>query len=122
MERRVCFGTDQEELFYKARELLSGDPILLGMATSVGGFSISPLFNYLWTLFSFLFSGKPIAGNYLSVFLGIVTIITFYIAVREIFRSQLTALVIAVIYSFPFSIYVWDISPWPPSLFFFRKY
>jgi len=122
LEERVGFGADQEYLFYKAKELLSGDPVLLGMATSVGGFSIGPFFTYLWTLFSFLFSGNPLSGSYLSVFLGLITVVVIFFTTRVVFKSYLTALSLAIIYSFSYSIYVWDISPWPPSLFYISQF
>lgn len=121
LEKRVGFGADQEDLFYKANELLSGDPVLLGMPTSVGGFSIGPIFTYFWSIFSFLFSGNPVAGNYLSIFLGLVTIVAVFFTGLEIFKSYLTAFFLVILYSFSYSIYVWDISPWPPSLFYLSQ-
>lgn len=121
LEKRTSFGADQEELSYKAIELLSGDPVLLGMPTSVGGFTIGPYFTYLWTVFFFLFSGNPVAGSYLSIFLGLITIAAVYYFAKIIFKSDKTALFLAIIYTFSNSVYIWDISPWPPSLFYLSQ-
>lgn len=121
LEKRTSFGADQEELSYKAIELLSGDPVLLGMDTSVGGFTVGPLFTYLWTVFFIIFSGNPVSGSYLALFLGLVTLVSAYFASRLIFGSWVTSFVLAAIYALSYSIYVWDISPWPPSLFYLSQ-
>jgi len=120
LEKRTSFGADQEEIAFKSIELLSGDPVLLGPVTSVGKFSIGPLFTYLWTIYSLIFNKDPVAGAYLSISLGILTACAFYIAGKILFDSK-TALFLASIYSLSYTTYVWDISPWAPSLFFLSE-
>lgn len=120
LEKRTSFGADQEELSFRAVELLSGDPVVLGLPTSVGKFAIGPFFTYLWTLYLFLFRGDPVAGSYLSITLGLVTIAAFYFAGEKLFDKR-TGIFLAGIYTFSHAAYVWDISPWPPSAFYLAQ-
>lgn len=120
LEQRTSFGADQEDLAYRAIELLSGDPVLLGPVTSVNGFAIGPLFTYLWTAFSLPLRGDPLAGNLVAIFLGSLTLTLLYIATR-IFFGRNFAIFAPIVYLFSFSFYQWDISPWAPSLFYISQ-
>jgi 4-amino-4-deoxy-L-arabinose transferase-like glycosyltransferase len=120
LEARATFDADQEEIATKALELFRGDPVLLGPKTSVGGFSIGPGFTYLWAVFS-LFMGKdPAAGVYLSVFIGLATIILFYVAGKTLFDKRV-GLIAAFLASFSLTFISWDQSPWAPSLFYLSQ-
>lgn len=120
LERRTSFDADQEEIAGRARELLSGHPVLLGPKTSLGGFSIGPGFTYLWGIASIFTKGDPIAGAYTSIFLGLSFIFLIYFFTRKIY-SERTALLLALINSFSLTLIVWDQSPWAPSLFYFAE-
>lgn len=120
LEQRTGFDADQEELAFKAKELLSGDPVLLGPKTSVGGFSIAPAFTYLWAIFSLILKGRPVSGAYLSVFLGILTIVFFYFVGKEVFDKR-TGIFLAGVSALSFNLITWDQNPWAPSLFYFSQ-
>ena len=120
LEKKTGFDADQEEIAYKALELLKGDPVLLGPATSVAKFSIGPFFTYLWTIFSFLLSGDPVSGAYISVLLGVATIIGFYFLGKILF-DQKTGIFLSTIYAVSFNFIIWDQNPWAPSLFYISE-
>lgn len=117
---RASFDADQEEIAYKAKEILSGNPVLLGPKTSLGGFSIGPGFSYIWAFFSLLTKGHPIAGAYTSVFLGIIFIIGVYVVGRRIFSEKI-GLTLSLIVAISNYLVVWDQSPWAPSLFYISE-
>lgn len=117
LPERTSFDADQEELAFKAKEILSGDPVLLGQKTSLGGFSIGPGFSYIWAFFSFFLKGNPIAGTYASVSLGLLFIVGIYIVGRKIF-SEKVGLTLSLIVAFSSCLIAWDQSPWAPSLFY----
>ncbi|HJY98696.1 MAG TPA: glycosyltransferase family 39 protein [Patescibacteria group bacterium] len=120
LERRVPFDADQEELAFRASEILGGHPALLGPKTSVGGFSIGPGFEYLWAGASIFFRGAPISGAYLSVLLGIATILGFYFIGRNLFDKK-TGLILAFIIAVSANTVAWDQAPWAPSLFYISQ-
>jgi 4-amino-4-deoxy-L-arabinose transferase-like glycosyltransferase len=120
LERRVFFDADQEEIAFKAKELLTGNPVLLGPKTSLGGFSIGPGFTYLWAIFSFFLRGNPISGAYLSIFLGILTLLAVYLIGKKIFSENI-ALILAFIMSVSIGFIAWDQQAWAPSLFYLAE-
>ena len=120
LEKRTLFDADQEEIAGRAKELLSGHPVLLGPKTSLGGFSIGPGFTYLWGLTSIFTKGDPIAGTYTSIFLGVCFILLIYFFTRKIY-SEKTALVLSLISAVSLTLVVWDQSPWAPSLFYLAE-
>jgi hypothetical protein len=121
LERKASFDADQEEIAGRAKELLSGNPVLLGPKTSLGGFSIGPGFTYLWGLASIITKGDPVAGPYASVFLGVSFIFLIYSFTRNIF-SEKTALILSFLSAISVSLIFWDQSPWAPSLFYFAEF
>lgn len=120
IEERTGFDADQEEIAFKAKEILSGNPVLLGPKTSLGGFSIGPGFSYLWAIFSWLMKGDPLAGAYLSVFLGVVFIVFGYFILKQIF-SKRVATALSFILAVSASLIIWDQNPWAPSLFYLSE-
>ncbi|MCX6704626.1 MAG: hypothetical protein NTZ07_04265 [Candidatus Woesebacteria bacterium] len=120
LERRTPFDADQEEIAGRAKELLSGHPVLLGPKTSLGGFSIGPGFTYLWGLSGIFTNGNPIAGAYTSVFLGAGFIILVYFFTRKIYTEK-TALILSLISATSLTLIIWDQSPWAPSLFYLAE-
>src|SRR4030042_5384162 len=120
LDRRAPFDADQEEIAGRAKELLSGQPVLLGPKTSLGAFSIGPGFTYLWGLFSIFTDGDPIAGAYSSVFLGVGFIFFVYFFTRKIY-SEKTALILSFVSTVSLTLIIWDQSPWAPSLFYLAE-
>lgn len=120
LEKRTPFDADQEEIAGRAKELLSGHPILLGPKTSLGSFSIGPGFTYLWGLSSVFTKGDPIAGSFTSVLLGIVFIFLIYLFMQKVYSDR-TALILSLISAFSITLIIWDQSPWAPSLFYLAE-
>lgn len=120
LEARSGFDADQEELAFKAQEILHRDPALLGPTTSLGRFAIGPGFSYLWAGFSFVTQGDPAAGAYLSVFLGLLTVVGFYLLGKYLFNEKVGVLS-SLIYAFSLIMVTWDQNPWAPSLFFLSE-
>ncbi|KKR43951.1 MAG: hypothetical protein UU51_C0014G0011 [Microgenomates group bacterium GW2011_GWC1_41_20] len=120
LEKRISFDADQEEIAFKAKEVLSGNPVLLGPKTSLGGFSIGPGFTYLWAIFSFFLKGDPTSGAYLSVILGVFFVVVAYFVLKEIF-SKYIALAISIILALSVGLITWDQNPWAPSLFYLSE-
>ena len=119
-EKRVSFDADQEEIAFKAKEILLGNPVLLGPKTSLGGFSIGPGFTYLWAAFAFFLKGDPISGAYLSVFLGVLFIAGIYLIARKIFSENI-GIILSFILALSVSFITWDQVPWAPSLFYLSE-
>ena len=117
LQTRTLFDADQEEIAFKAKEILSGNPVLLGPKTSLGGFSIGPGFSYVWAVFSLILKENPIAGAYASVFLGILFIVGIYIVGKNIFSNKV-GIVFSLVATLSGSLIAWDQSPWAPSLFY----
>lgn len=120
LERRTSFDADQEEIAGRARDLVSGHPVLLGPKTSLGGFSIGPGFTYLWGISSIFTKGNPIAGAYTSIALGIGFILFLYLFIRRVY-SEKTALILSFLSAISLSLIVWDQNPWAPSLFYLSE-
>ena len=120
LAHKVPFDADQEELAFKAKEILTGNAVLLGPKTSLGGFSIGPGFVYLWALFSLFLKGNPIAGAYLSVFLGVLLTLGVYLILRQIFSERI-ALAISFVMALSINFVSWDQIPWAPSLFYLSE-
>lgn len=120
LPQNTYFNADQEELAFKAAEILNGDLVLLGPKTSIGGFCIGPYFTYLWAISSFFVGGDPIAGAYLSIFLGLLVIIGFYILGKWLFNENV-GFILAGLVSFSPVIVSWDQNPWAPSIFYISE-
>lgn len=120
LPRKAPFDADQEEIAFRASEILSGHPALLGPKTSVGGFSIGPGFEYLWAATSIFFRGAPISGVYLSVLLGIIVVFAFYFIGKKLFDEK-TGLMLSFIAAVSANMVVWDQFPWAPSLFYISQ-
>ena len=100
--------------------MLKGDLPLLGPVTSVGNFSIGPGFIYLWSVIGMFTNSSPISGAYLSVILGVVTLLAFYLFCKHFVDSK-TAYVFLFLTSISSNLIFWDQSPWAPSLFFISQ-
>lgn len=120
LEQRTSFDADQEWLAIRAYELVKGDFPLLGPVTSVGNFSIGPGFIYLWAIVGVFTQNSPISGVYLSVLLGMVTLVGLYLFVRY-FIDQKIAYLFLFLTSISSMLIFWDQSPWAPSLFFISQ-
>ncbi|MBP9758782.1 hypothetical protein KBD45_03735 [Candidatus Dojkabacteria bacterium] len=120
LEQRTSFDADQEWLATRSFEMLKGDLPLLGPVTSVGNFSIGPGFIYLWSVIGMFTNSSPISGAYLSVILGVVTLLAFYLFCKHFVDSK-TAYVFLFLTSISSNLIFWDQSPWAPSLFFISQ-
>lgn len=120
LPQRTFFDADQEWMAFRSRDLLRGDLALIGPVTSVGSFSIGPGFIYLNSILSLLFGGAPIAGTYLSVFLGILTLLAMYVFAKK-FISEQFALLLTFLMSISSTFIAWDQIPWTPSLFYLAQ-
>jgi hypothetical protein len=117
LDERTLFDADQEWLASQSFELLKGDIPLLGPVTSIGSFSIGPGFIYLWSIVGIFTSSSPITGAYLSVFLGIVTLVALFLFTKY-YIDQKVAYVFLFLTAISSNLIFWDQSPWAPSLFF----
>jgi 4-amino-4-deoxy-L-arabinose transferase-like glycosyltransferase len=117
LDQRTSFDADQEWLATRSYEMLAGDTPLLGPVTSVGNFSIGPGFIYLWSIVGMFTNSSPISGAYLSVILGVVTLLAFYLFCKHFVDSK-TAYVFLFLTSISSNLIFWDQSPWAPSLFY----
>lgn len=113
---RTSFDADQEWMAFRSSALLRGDLALIGPITSVGSFSIGPGYIYLNSIFSLIFNGAPLAGAYLSVFLGILTLVSVYVFCKYSVSDRF-ALLVLFLMSISSYLISWDQNPWTPSLF-----
>lgn len=112
----TSFNADQEWLAFRAKEILNKDLVLIGPVTSVGNYSIGPAFVYMWSFFSFLTGNAPIAGAYLAVFIGVVSLLFIHFFVNK-FIDQKIAILTMFLVAISAPTIFWDQSPWTPSLF-----
>ncbi len=117
LDERTLFDADQEWLANQSFELMKGDIPLLGPVTSVGSFSIGPGFIYLWSVVGIFTSNSPITGAYLSVLLGMITLVLLFIFAKY-YIDEKVAYVFLFLTAISSNIIFWDQSPWAPSLFF----
>lgn len=120
LESKTLFDADQEWLATRAKDVLSGDFVLMGPVTSVGNFSIGPGFIYLWSIFAFLTGGNPISGAYLSVFLGTLTCLAIFLF-SKYFIDEKVAFILLFLVNISSSMIFWDQIPWAPSLFYLSQ-
>ncbi len=120
LPERTVFNADQEWMSYRVSDVFSGDLAIIGPVASVGNFSIGPGFIYLWTLFGMISGNAPIAGAYLSVFLGILTLLGIYLFIRY-FIDKAVAIFMLFITSISSFLIFWDYIPWTPSLFYLSQ-
>lgn len=116
LSKLTTFNADQEWLAYRAEEILKGDIALIGPVTSVGNYSIGPIFVYMWAFFSLLTNGAPISGAYLSVAIGSFSLLMIYFFVRNFIDKKAALLTLSLV-SISAPTIFWDQSPWTPSLF-----
>lgn len=116
----TTFTADQEWLAFRAKEILKGDFVTLGPVTSIGKFSIGPWFIYLWAFFGIFTQNAPITGAYLSVFLGMLTIVGLFLFVKNFIDEKLSYLTLFLT-SISSSLILWDQIPWAPSLFYLSQ-
>lgn len=117
---RTSFDADQEWLAFRASDVFSGDFPLLGPSTSVGNFSIGPGFIYLWSFVGIFTNNSPLTGAYLSVLLGVITLLGLYLFTKH-FVDQKIAYIILLLTAISSNLIFWDQIPWAPSLFFIAQ-
>lgn len=119
-QNKIGFDADQEELAFRAKELLSGHPVLLGPKTSLGGYSIGPGFIYLWAIVSLFMKSDPAAGGVLSGLLGVIVTLLLYLFGRKIYSNKV-GLLLAFLSSISVGFVFWDQIAWAPSLFYLSE-
>jgi len=120
LHETTTFTADQEWLAFKAKEVLSGNFVTLGPVTSIGNFSIGPWFIYLWSTFGIFSQNAPITGAYLSVFLGMLTIIGMFLFVGYFIDKKISYIILFLV-SISSNLIFWDQIPWAPSLFYLSQ-
>lgn len=119
-QNKIAFDADQEELAFRAKDLLLGDPVLLGQKTSLGGYSIGPGFVYLWAIASLLMKGDPAAGGVVSALLGVLVTTLLYLFGRKIYSDK-AGIIMAFLSSISVGFIFWDQIAWAPSLFYLAE-
>lgn len=112
----TTFNADQEWLAYRAKDILQKDIVLIGPVTSVGNYSIGPIFVYMWAFFSFISNNAPIAGALLSVTIGLFSLLMIYFFIRY-YIDKKVAIIVMFLLAISAPTIFWDQSPWTPSLF-----
>lgn len=96
------FGHDQDLQGWFIRDVVENRHLrLIGQETSTQGIFIGGLFYYLLIPFYLLFNMDPIGGVFLTTFLGLFAIWSFYFVLTRIFNEK-TGLIAAFIYSISF--------------------
>lgn len=97
--RQMIFIGDQAWFYLSAKDLLLGrDFPLVGITSSHTWLHQGALWTYLLSIAIWLFGYDPVAGVYLSIFIGILTILSFYFLVKNIF-SERVGILTAVLYA-----------------------
>lgn len=95
----MTFIGDQAWFYLSARDLISnGEMPLVGIASSRPWLHQGPLWTYFLTPFLLIFNFDPVSGAYLSMILGLFTIIGLYVVGSKIF-SKRVGLIASLLYA-----------------------
>jgi GT2 family glycosyltransferase len=99
IDKLMIFIGDQGWFYLSARDmLLNGQIPLVGIASSHPWLHQGALWTYLLAFFLWIFNFNPVAGAYLSVFLGILSIFGIYVLGSTLF-SKRTGLIASLLYA-----------------------
>ncbi|MEK7533749.1 MAG: glycosyltransferase [Patescibacteria group bacterium] len=89
LQELMPFIGDQGWFYLSARDMiLTGNIPLVGITSSHVWLHQGPLWTYILSLMLSLFNFNPISGVYLTVFLGIITILVIYISCSDMFSKK----------------------------------
>lgn len=95
----MTFIGDQGWFYLSARDMVVGGNIpLVGIASSRPWLHQGPLWTYLLAFFLWIFDFSPVSGAYLTIIIGILSIIGMYIVGSELF-SKRVGLVSSLLYA-----------------------
>ena len=102
----MTFIGDQGWFYLSARDMLMGGHIpLVGIASSHPWLHQGPFWTYLLVPFLWLFNFDPVSGAYLTIFLGILSVVGIYILGSALF-SKRVGLIASLLYATsPLAIY-----------------
>lgn len=116
LDNGMSFIGDQGWFYISARDmLLTGNIPLLGITSSHTWLHQGPLWTYMLSISLFLFNFNPLAGAYLTIVIGILTIWLMYKIGSEIFSKNI-AILAALMYSVSPAIVFSDRTPFDPSV------
>jgi len=89
LQELIPFIGDQGWFYLSARDMiLTGNIPLVGITSSHVWLHQGPLWTYMLSLMLSLFNFNPISGVYLTVFLGIITILVVYVSCSDMFSKK----------------------------------
>lgn len=112
LEHRVLFDFDQETLAWEAKKIIiNRDLTLIGMKAGPAEVFIGPGMYYVYALVYFLSQMNPLGANIFAVLMGLLTLTAiFYVAKRLFSFSE--GVIAAIIYSFSFTLNIFDRLAW----------
>jgi len=98
-----------------AREIINGDPTLLGPRSSAGDFYMGPFYYYAITPFLFFANYDPVGPAIMVAIFGIATVLLIYFVGQKFFNKT-TAFIAAFLYSFSPLVLNYSHSSWNPNI------
>jgi GT2 family glycosyltransferase len=115
LQNGMPFIGDQGWFYISARDFLIHSKVpLVGITSSHLWLHQGPLWTYMLSLVLPIFKFNPLAGAYLTIFTGMLTVILIYKFTSEMF-SKNVGLIAALLYSFSPAIVALDRTPFDPS-------
>lgn len=112
----LVFGMDQENEALIIQNIVQGKHFpLLGLSVGDTGLYRGPLFLYLFSIPTLLFSGNPLIGAMIASFLGVVTTFFIYKVGKSMMTEQI-GLWSALFYAGSFLVSFYDRQFWNPSV------
>lgn len=115
LERRLVFGWDQVRDAWVMKDLVVNHRFPLAGPTVRGNSVLGPAYYYLLLPFYAASGLNPIGSGIFTVVMGTLTLITLFLAVRNIFSSR-TALITSFLYTVSLSVMVSDRVSWNVTL------
>lgn len=114
LETKNGFAFDQASNAWMAKEIIVDHKFpLLGMvAKGNSGFNIGPSYNYMITIFYWIFNLDPIASPVFASVTAIFTFIIIFYLIKKLFSFKI-ALLAVFIYTISFAMIKFDRTQWP---------
>lgn len=97
------------------RDILKGNPTLLGPRSSAADFFYGPIYYYFITPFLFLFNYDPVGPAIFVALLGVATVFLLYKAAKEMLSSEFAGLTAALLYTVSPLAIAYSRSSWNPN-------
>lgn len=97
------------------RDILKGNPTLLGPRSSAADFFYGPIYYYFITPFLFLFNYDPVGPAIFVALLGVATVFLLYKAAKEMLGSEFAGLTAALLYAVSPLVIAYSRSSWNPN-------